>query len=274
MRHNAGMSVRIEFWSAVATVVPVLSLALVIEARAISSEWTRRVPVWYRAPQAVVWAVLLIGASFAEYFSFKALAGESTPSWAPGLCQNVIYWLISTLLLSVVIHLLVSGPAELWALVFTMHPVSGAKQYWQMRRSLTKSRKTEARGVALIKKMDTRISEVNEVTEKAHRVMDLAGESERADIERSLVGVDKARSELISTRDESTKLLGETVDARQRFTTSVADRTEKMRIANARMRAALTDQFLGQVAEPPSTSGGTRNEGPTNTDPNQLNTEE
>ena len=91
VRHSVGMSVKIEFWSAVATTVPVLGLAQVVQARTIISGWDRSIPAWYRTFQSMLWTATLVGATIAEYFTFIALAGESAPpSWAPALCRYVI----------------------------------------------------------------------------------------------------------------------------------------------------------------------------------------
>lgn len=128
------MSVKVEYWSAVTTVVPVLSLALVIEARAQFNKWDRDIPAWYRTLQSLYWVGLLVSAAVAENTAFAALSGEPPPNRGPTLCSTVIAWLFAALVISPAAEFLVRGPSDTWALLLTLHPRSS----WRLRRALKK----------------------------------------------------------------------------------------------------------------------------------------
>jgi hypothetical protein len=115
-----------EYWLAVATTVPILALALVLEAREIVRRWTSSTPRLWRTVLSVLWAVPLLGFVVTEYYALKALRGEVAPSWLPPLGELAITSAMLILVLVPAIDFfLVRAQAELLARVLTVKPISG-----------------------------------------------------------------------------------------------------------------------------------------------------
>lgn len=151
------MSVRIEFWSAVAVTVPVLSLPLVITAREDFATWTRSISIWLRLSATFLYSIILIFAAVAEYFSFSGLADRPTPSWAPTFCLNVIMSLVGVVILSVVYQVWLRAPAEIWARVRIRNPRRGLR----FLRSQLKTSRLESRSKRVGALAATRIEELS-----------------------------------------------------------------------------------------------------------------
>jgi len=132
------MIVKVEYWSAVTTVVPVLSLALIIEARAQFNKWDQEIPAWYRTLLSLFWVGLLVSAAAAENTAFTALSGEPPPTWGPTLCSSVIASLFAALVISPAAEFLVRGPSDTWAILLTLH----LRSSWRLRRALKKQERT------------------------------------------------------------------------------------------------------------------------------------
>jgi len=247
------MSVRVEYWSAVATTVPVLSLALVLEARAITKEWDRTVPVLYRTLQSVLWACILVGAAVAEYVTFKALAEESTPTWASGLCRLVISSLFGTLIISPALEFLVRGPAEIWATILTLNP----RKRLQMRRlrkqvanSRTEFSRLEQKTMDNIGEIDALMVQLDEIVvivqEKVAR--DEISADQTAEI---TAGANQGRAELIAAKADMTENLGDLRATRRRIEGDVVkvDELQKdLKQIIARSREAVADDLLKSAA--------------------------
>ena len=111
-----------EYWVTVGTSLPVLALALVIEARSLASRWSSQTPRALRAVQALLWVLPLISATFSEAGILRALRGESVSSWVWRLCDVTILTSFAVLVLSPAIDLAVRGYAEFPARVFAARP--------------------------------------------------------------------------------------------------------------------------------------------------------
>jgi hypothetical protein len=78
------------YWATVAQVLPVLALALVVEARAIHQRWTPATPKWLRFTQALIWAVTLVVLALGESAALRALRGVPVWPWWALLMENAV----------------------------------------------------------------------------------------------------------------------------------------------------------------------------------------
>ncbi len=67
------------FWTKVATVVPVGSLAVLVEIRAFGQRWYEK-PAWIRNIQGLLWMAFLVGAVVVELAAVRALRPSHHPS--------------------------------------------------------------------------------------------------------------------------------------------------------------------------------------------------
>jgi hypothetical protein len=63
-----------DYWAALAQVIPVLALALVIEARVVTGRWTVATPRRVRFTLATIWAVTLSMMTCGELTAFRVCA--------------------------------------------------------------------------------------------------------------------------------------------------------------------------------------------------------
>ena len=134
-----------EYWVAVGTILPVLALALVVEARSLASTWTSKTPRVLRAIQAFLWVSPLIAATVSEDEILRALRGVTVSSWVSWLCDATIVFSFSVLVLSPAIDLLSRGYAEFVAPVFTVSPVRWMK-FHRLKRSIEHAHRLSRRG--------------------------------------------------------------------------------------------------------------------------------
>jgi hypothetical protein len=161
------------YWATVAAVVPVLSLSLVIEARAIANNWTVGTPRVYRILQSAAWSFPLVGAWAVELGAFVALRGGAVPGWWVHFSEFIISLALAVVVISPAVEFLVKGNAEIFAALVTAHPYQHAR-HWRLARNL---KRTVAAGL-------------RDVTERI------------ADIDRHLNELDVLRSELETLRSK------------------------------------------------------------------------
>jgi hypothetical protein len=65
-----------QFWPTVATVVPVLALALVVEVRTTIAQWDDDFPWPLRSIQGLAWANVLVQFGVVEIIAFNNLSGD------------------------------------------------------------------------------------------------------------------------------------------------------------------------------------------------------
>jgi hypothetical protein len=133
-----------EYWVTVGTILPVLALALVVEARSLASRWTSQTPRVLRAVQTLLWVSPLIAATVSEAMVLRALRGETVSSWVWRLCDVTIVTSFSVLVLSPAIDLAVRGYAEFPARVFAARPVELMK-ILRLGRSMERGQRANRR---------------------------------------------------------------------------------------------------------------------------------
>lgn len=112
------------FWTTIATVVPVIALAVVLELRAYGSRWYDQ-PLWLRTPQALLWTIFLVAAYVAEGGAINALRRDIArppPRWLPDLTTFVVTNGIGLLILTPALELLMRLGIPFFAVVHSAQP--------------------------------------------------------------------------------------------------------------------------------------------------------
>lgn len=113
------------FWATVATVIPVLALAVVLEFRAYGARWYDK-PRWERALQATLLSGFFIAATVVENGAMAALVSddpsESHPAWLSQLALGTVSYGIGLLILVPAIELLARLATPMLVAVRTAHP--------------------------------------------------------------------------------------------------------------------------------------------------------
>lgn len=122
-----------EYWAAISQIVPVIALAVVLEARGITSGWTKETPRIPRVTLSMAWAVLLLALAATESAALNALRGEPGESWWPTVAEYAIAAGLGILVLGPVTEFLIRGNAETAARLFTTHPIARFG-IWRMHR--------------------------------------------------------------------------------------------------------------------------------------------
>ena len=122
-----------QFWPIIAQVVPVLALAIIIEARTTMQRWPEDTPRYVRRAQGTLWAVPLILFVLAEIFAFQVLAGQavSTTAWVV-VAQTAISMSIAVLIIVPTLQLLVRTNARAVARGLIMLLITPSR--WRMFR--------------------------------------------------------------------------------------------------------------------------------------------
>jgi hypothetical protein len=132
------------YWATVAQVLPVLALAVVVEARAIHQRWTPDTPKWLRFTQALIWAATLLILAFGESAALRALRGVPVWPWWTLLLEYAISAAISLLVLAPALELLTKGYAEAIARMMTGGWLPRFRLALMERRELRQHRRLHA----------------------------------------------------------------------------------------------------------------------------------
>jgi hypothetical protein len=133
-----------EYWLAVVTIVPIVALAVVVEARALAAGWTSAVPRAYRRVQSWLWVALALAFVLIEAEALPALRGLAAPTWVPTFSEVTIQAALSYVLISSAVDLIIRAHAEVVAKALTWHPILNLRERYLARvvvRKKTKVRK-------------------------------------------------------------------------------------------------------------------------------------
>lgn len=123
------------YWATAAQILAVLSLAVVVEARAVQRQWNSA-PAWLQLAQGLLWASILIAAALLLPSALEASRPDrSQPDWMPEVTQLVIAYSASILVLSPAFLFLVTGSAESFYAIKGLAP-RARWQGWQQSRRL------------------------------------------------------------------------------------------------------------------------------------------
>jgi len=122
-----------QFWPTTALVIPVLALAVIVEARFTANRYWPDAPRWVRRFQGVLWSAVLVFSLLVEVKAFNILAGytRSTSAWV----QTAIYTVgqsLGVLLITPAIELLMRSNAR--ALARAVFVTSTVFLRWRMFR--------------------------------------------------------------------------------------------------------------------------------------------
>src|SRR5260221_4239330 len=136
-------------------VIPVLALAIVVEARATIQRWADAVPRWVRTVQSVIWLIPLALFVPAEIIAFQELAGSEVSSVWVTLAQDAIGTSLGVLIIAPSLELLVRSNA--WAVARGIFAVTEAPIRWasfrlsyQLKRLLRQARKEAGRTATMM----------------------------------------------------------------------------------------------------------------------------
>lgn len=133
-----------DYWATLAQVLPVLALAVVVEARAISQRWIVETPKWLRFTQSLIWAVTLVVLALGESAALKALRGVTVWPWWTLLMENAIPAAVGLLILGPALDLLTKGYVEGFARIMTGAWMPRLRLALVERRELRQHRKLHA----------------------------------------------------------------------------------------------------------------------------------
>jgi hypothetical protein len=133
--HTASTAVTDQFWPITAQVIPVLALAIILEARTAIQRWPNEVPKLARITNGVLWITPLALFAVVENVAFQILAGttRSTGTWML-LAMTAIIFSISALIIAPTLELLVRSNA--WAIVGGLFRIFSILSRRKMRQSL------------------------------------------------------------------------------------------------------------------------------------------
>jgi hypothetical protein len=111
---------RSEFWPTAAQVMPVLALAIIVEARATINRWSDRIPVWLRFIQGALWVSPLILFVYLEPVAFRVIAGQENPASSVNTAIFAITLSLSVLIAAPALELLIRSNAKIVATFYTV----------------------------------------------------------------------------------------------------------------------------------------------------------
>jgi hypothetical protein len=124
-----------QFWPTVATVIPVLALAMIVEIRSIIARWDADLPWWIRSTQGLVWFLALIQIAIVETVAFNYLAsGETSSAWVL-VAKESISASIVTLIIAPALSILGESNIHIYATALTrLARAPGDWQYFMLSR--------------------------------------------------------------------------------------------------------------------------------------------
>lgn len=144
------------FWLAVTTAVPILALALVVEARTITREWTLATSRIYRIIQSTIWAIALISLASVEVGGLHTLRGGKVPSWLGDLAEYSVGFALGILLVAPVLSFVAKSQAELVAQLVTFSP----KKVWKAWRLMRAAKRYDAKAQEMMRQGAVQFAEM------------------------------------------------------------------------------------------------------------------
>ncbi|MFI7581942.1 hypothetical protein [Kocuria kalidii] len=150
------------YWATAAQILALLSLAVVVEARALQRQWGS-VPAAVQLMQGAIWFSVLGLAAFLLPSALEASRPDrSQPDWMPGLTQNVIMYSVAMLVLGPAVQFLVVGSAESVYAIRGLAP----RARWQARQHVRRSRRLLKREEEQTRQMQRLVEETAAVRER------------------------------------------------------------------------------------------------------------
>jgi hypothetical protein len=128
-----------EYWATLAQVMPVVAVAILLEARAQMSRWGEdELPGWAQVTSGVMWSVTLVLLTLGEVVAIDGVRGDPPGAFWSGLCETAITAGLSVIILTPAIYLLFAANAEGIAAMVAFRPLVRLKlrrmEQWLDRR--------------------------------------------------------------------------------------------------------------------------------------------
>jgi hypothetical protein len=124
------------YWEAVATTIPVIALALVVELRTLRGEWRRHAfPSWVRLIQVMPIVVYLVAAVYVEYTALSQLRSNPPTKASTGLAEYTIGGGLILLVIGPAVTGLLAIPGALYVAHYMLFPHRAVRK-WQLRRMI------------------------------------------------------------------------------------------------------------------------------------------
>jgi len=251
-----------DYWVTVATVIPVLALALVIEIRAVSQLWTEETPTWLMFIQATASAAPLVSFAILLPLALQGVRGQEMPSWLPTFSEYLVALSVGILFLSPAMGVLVRANARQVAALLTLAPGLRLRA-WKAERRVTRLqdsvRKMEweheqaaiyrrERYASMQKRVATAGVELDALKKKASAV-DSEEVRQHLTLAQSLYDgltrdVENARQETLAEDDQLARNLNEFVREVTEARTQAAEDAKAVRENRAAWKAAMTRHLL------------------------------
>lgn len=150
------------YWSAVATTLPLVALALVVEARALHATWLD-MPRWLRVATSLFWGGTLMTLALGESAALNALRGDDVSSKWPTAINYAVSFSMSALVVGPALLLLAKGNAELLVRVLTVHPLLRLRKSWARIGFFRRGLRLERQVVRDIRRAESMLDEIREL---------------------------------------------------------------------------------------------------------------
>ena len=176
------MAAPLEYWATMAQVMPIVALAVVVEARALSSRWEPAWPAWLLISQSLIWASTLLTLGIGEFLAFSALRGSDVADWLPAALDAVVWYALSILIVGPALEFLAKGNAGPLAYLFTRHRILRFK--WLVRRATREVKAVERESIEMLSQLESDLVESLTDNERAREGLDRADAGLSAAVER------------------------------------------------------------------------------------------
>lgn len=239
----------IRYWEAAVQLIPVVTLAVVIEARAVSRHWTQKTPTWTRMVDGSMWLAVMVGLAICEYAALRALRTGKADEDTADATLNMIVLAFTVLVAVPAVELGRRGYAEIYAWMFSRHPRARLTVFF-IKWDLRKMMKEREKDIADVEQLQI---EIHNSGIRSRQLLDRL-ERERAD----LAAIphpspnDLARLKALDEYARSAReQVDEVGDARERLSARVTDLMQRIKhrqdeSASLRARA---DEVLRKTIE-------------------------
>jgi hypothetical protein len=181
------------YWATAAQILALLSLAVVVEARAVQRQWSS-VPAPVQLIQGAIWFSILGLAAFLLPSALEASRPDrSQPDWMPEVTQIVIMYSVAMLVLGPAVLFLVTGSAESVYAVRGLAPRARWRAWQHARRSrrLQKRDEEQSRQLQQLVELTAAVRERIQSEQRDFRKKVKAGLTLMGDVEMSSEDADQ-----------------------------------------------------------------------------------
>ncbi|MGN9807299.1 hypothetical protein [Micromonospora sp. L32] len=195
--------VETDFWTTGAQTMPVLALAIVVEARSISQKWVQGERRVFKSIQGAIWAAPLFLYAIAIPKCFDALAGKPVDEGWTSLISFAVSLGVSALLINPALELLVRSNARVVAhlLRFLASPSSTFQILW-LRLKGRRQRQRVRKNLERLDKAEILLRSLRYRLEEAGGLQTTQGRQVLEQLNDKLQGIPSVRAEILQFQDE------------------------------------------------------------------------